>query len=106
MPDEPGKTWKLAEQTEVVGLLAVTGSDFPWLEGDFAPSIGFDKWRAVFAEESRLIDLENLEESDEYDAWELIVERITGALTLVDPQGREVEDFLLHIDGAHATWRW
>lgn len=94
------------EKAEVVGLLTVTGGDFPWLEGAFAPSTGFERWRVVFAEESRLVDIENLEETDEYDAWELLVERITGALTMVDPPGEVVEEFLLHIDGAHATWRW
>jgi len=94
------------DQTEVVGVLAVTGGDFPWLEGTFAPSAGFDKWRAVFAEESRLVEFERLEDSDEYEAWESLIEQITSALKMVDPQGQVVEDFLLHIDGAHATWRW
>ncbi|EGD43780.1 hypothetical protein ACWZJV_04655 [Nocardioides sp. WG-D5] len=106
VPDGSSNTWKLMEKTEVVGLLTVTGSDFPWLEGAFVPSAGFDKWRAVFAEESRLVEHENLEETDEYDAWELLVEQITGALNMVDPQGQVVEEFLLHIDGAHASWRW
>lgn len=94
------------EQTEVVGVLTVTGGDFPWLEGAFVPSAGFDKWRATFAEESRLVEFEDLEESDVYEAWESLVEQITAALNMVTPQGQVVEDFLLHIDGAHATWRW
>lgn len=92
VPDGSSESWKLMAKTEVVGLLTVTGSDFPWLE--------------AFAEESSLVEHVNFEKTDEYDASELLVERITGALNMVDPQGQVIEEFLLHIDGAHASWRW
>lgn len=86
VPNGPGETWKLMERAEVVGVLTVTGSDQPWLQGTFEAFGGFDRWRAIFVEENRIVQFEELEDHDVYEMWEKLVEQILGGLRLVDSE--------------------
>lgn len=43
---------------------------------------------------------------DDPQTWEAAYETIRGAVTLHYPGGRPVPEFLLHIDGGDAWWRW
>ena len=43
---------------------------------------------------------------DQPEAWEAAQERIRATCTLRYPDGRTVPEFLLHVDGADAWWRW
>jgi hypothetical protein len=38
--------------------------------------------------------------------WEAAYDRIRQAVRLLAPDGRPVAEFLLHIDGDDAWWRW
>ncbi|GGL42889.1 hypothetical protein [Planomonospora parontospora] len=95
--------WWLRRRDETVGEIHVNDSDFPWLHGRFTPLPGFAAVAPLFAE-----DLALVEADDDFDgdAWEDVYERINGQLTLVNPAGKPVAEFILHIDGEQAWFRW
>lgn len=101
-----GERWELREGDSAVGVITVDEQDFPWLSGRFAAGAGFARWAAVFAESSRLLDeLADVDDPAGWARWEALYDRISSALTLVAPS-TPVADFLLHIDGSHASFRW
>jgi hypothetical protein len=80
----------------------VTGGDFPWLYARLDPGPGFEAIRPLFAEELR-----RLRDSDrDEEAWAAAYEAIRRAVRLRYPDGGNVPEFLLHIDGDEAWWRW
>ena len=98
--------WELREGDEVLGAITVDDSDFPWLSGRFEAAAGFARWAPLFDEEQRLLDLV-CEDDDPtgWERWERLYDRISGALTLVAPDG-PVAEFLLHIEDGAARFRW
>jgi Ser/Thr protein kinase RdoA (MazF antagonist) len=98
----PGQVWRLTRDGELLATLEVTGGDFPWLHARFQPAAGFEEFRPLFAEELRLID----DLPDQVDAWEAVYQRIRHAVTVHYPDGRQVPEFLLHVEGDEAWWRW
>ena len=96
-----GDVWRLYAGDELIGDLVVTEAEFPWLYSRFVPHDGFARVRPLFDEEFRL-----LERDDDVDAWEAAYARIAEAVTLAAPDGRRVPQFLLHVDGDEAWWRW
>jgi hypothetical protein len=94
--------WHLTDGDQILGTLTVTDSDFPWLHGKFALVEAFSSWRAAFDEEFRL--LETID--DNVEEWEDAYRPIADALTLRNPAGQPVAEFLLHIQGNDAWWRW
>ena len=101
-----GERWELREGSSVLGVITVEEQDFPWLSGSFAAEPGFARWAAVFAESSRLLDeLADVDDPAGWARWEALYDRISSALTLVAPS-EPVADFLLHIDGSAASFRW
>ena len=102
-----GQTWRLYHQQQllgqlVVGQLVVTDADCPWLRARFQAEPGFEKVRPLFAEELRLADAVD----DDVEAWETAYGQVRDAVSLAAPDGRRVPEFLLHIQGANAWWRW
>jgi hypothetical protein len=96
-----GQVWTLRHGDKLLGELTVTNGDFPWLNATFIATEAFVPWRAAFEDELRLLD-----ELDEHvEDWEAAYRRIDQHITLHDPSGRRVVEFLLHIDGAKASWR-
>jgi hypothetical protein len=52
-------------------------------------------------------ELRQLDHLDEDAApWEAAYDRIRQAVRLLAPDGRPAAEFLLHIDGDDAWWRW
>lgn len=102
MPDRQRPPWTLYRGAELIADLVVAGRDFPWLNARVRPRDGFDDVRPLFAEELGLLD--DLDQQP--DAWEAAYQAIRAVLTLKDPDGREVPEFLLHVDGDEAWWRW
>jgi hypothetical protein len=100
--DPQDQTWKLYYGDELLADLVVTGGDFPWLNARIHPHSGFEEVRPLFAEELRLLD----DIGNDVDAWEAAYEVIRTTLTLRYPKGGDVPEFLLHIDGDEAWWRW
>jgi hypothetical protein len=85
-----------------VAELLVTGGDFPWLNATVRATPAFGEVRPLFAEELRLLG--RLDEDPE--AWEAAYDRVRLEVSLVRPDGFAVPEFLLHVDGKDAWWRW
>lgn len=101
-----GQRWELREGEQLIGSITITDQDFPWLHGTFVPEPGFERWKPVFEAEEALMQNLLIEDSEEgWERWERLYEPITTALTLVAPSG-PVADFLLHVEGAAAWFRW
>jgi hypothetical protein len=100
MANDP--VWRLRRGDELVAELVVTGGDFPWLNAIVRATPAFDELRPRFVEELRLLD--RLDQ--DVVAWEAIYDRIRQEVILERPDGFAVPEFLLHVDGEDAWWRW
>jgi hypothetical protein len=94
-------TWQLLRDDLVVADLVVYGDDFPWLNARVFPKEGFEEIRPIFEEELRLVD-----DDENIQSWEDAYHRIRAEVCLAAPDGHLVPEFLLHIDGSEAWWRW
>jgi len=94
--------WRLRRGDELVAELVVTGGDFPWLNATVRATPEFDELRPLFAEELRLLD----QLDHDVEAWEAAYDRVRQAVILERPDGFAVPEFLLHVDGGDAWWRW
>ncbi len=99
---EAERVWQLLRGDELLAELVVTGGDFPWLNAEVRPAAGFAEVRPLFDDELRLLEV--LDEDPE--PWEAAYRRIRTAVRLVAPDGLPVPEFLLHIQGTDAWWRW
>ncbi|MET7769588.1 hypothetical protein [Nocardia sp. NPDC005366] len=97
-----GETWRLVRDEELLGEIVIESGDFPWLSGRFLPQPAFDDVKPLFDQELALIEsgVDN-----HIGEWERIYARITDALSLLSPRG-PVSEFLLHIQGDEAWFRW
>ncbi|GAA2743340.1 MULTISPECIES: hypothetical protein [Kitasatospora] len=93
------EVWRLLRGDELLGEIAVDQADFPWLNGRFHPTPAFAGVRPLFDRTRELADAEQWEEFD------LAYDLIADTLTLAAPAG-PVAEFLLHIDGDRASFRW
>jgi hypothetical protein len=96
------ETWKLFCDDHVIADLTVTDEDWPWLNGRIERHDGFAAVESLFEEELRL--LEQLD--DEVEQWENAYQRVRATVSLAGPDGTIVPEFLLHIHGEQAWWRW
>ncbi|MGW6131060.1 hypothetical protein ACWFNE_13625 [Cellulomonas sp. NPDC055163] len=96
------EVWQLHHGDRVVASLHVTEADFPWLRARVEPAAGFDDLAPLLAEEARLADALDDEVSA---AWEAAHDRLRAATRLTRPDGRDVPEYLLHVDGSEAWWR-
>ena len=92
--------WNLYDGEERIADLAVTGSDFPWLEGDLRPEPGFERFRELF--DAQLAATE----AEDWDAADPLYRRVSDTLTLIDPDGTVMAEFLLQIKDSEAWWRF
>lgn len=99
-----GEVWTLRRRSDdqTVADLAITGGDFPWLNARVEPREGFAEILPLFAEE--LTRLDRID--DEAGSWEEAYDALRAAVSLHYPGGGEVPEFLLHVDGDEAWWRW
>jgi hypothetical protein len=96
-----GQVWRLVGvDGEHLADLAVTDGDFPWLNAELRATPAFEAVRPLFVEELRQTTAEDI------PASEAAYDRIRAAVHLIDPDGVRVPEFLLHIDGNDAWWRW
>ncbi|WP_105970905.1 hypothetical protein [Streptomyces geranii] len=94
-----GQTWRLERDERLLGEIVIEDADFPWLSGRFVPQAAFAEVEAWFVESLALM------EAEEYGRFDVAYDRIARALTLVSPEG-PVAEFLLHIEGDQAWFRW
>lgn len=87
---------------DLLGKLTSCTSDFPWLNCKFEPCASFAELSAFFEEELRLLNAED------WVAWEQAYEKIRALkLRLVSAkEDQEIDEFLLHIDGDQAWFRY
>jgi hypothetical protein len=102
MAESLGERWRLYLGDQLVADLVVVGGDFPWLSARIEPRDGFEKVRPLFAEELRLLD--NVDR--DVESWEAAYAAVRSAVILRYPDGHPVPEFVLHIDGEDAWWRW
>ncbi|MBT2403319.1 MULTISPECIES: hypothetical protein [unclassified Streptomyces] len=93
-------TWRLMRQDTLLGTITVEEADFPWLSGGFRPEPAFAQVKPWFDEALAAMETEAF--GERFDA---AYDRIARALTLVSPSG-PVAEFLLHVDGDVAWFRW
>lgn len=96
------QVWRLVQGEELLAELIVTGGDFPWLNARIRAMPGFGAVRPLFEEELRA--LEHID--DDLGSWQAAYDRIRRAVSLHYPDGRPAPEFLLHVDGEDAWWRW
>jgi hypothetical protein len=97
-----GEVWQLRHGNELLAELTVTDGDFPWLNATLRATDAFMPWRAAFDDELSLLD----DIDDHIERWEAAYRRIDQHLTLHYPTGERVAEFVLHIEGDAAWWRW
>ena len=101
-----GAVWLLRSPAgEVLAELVATVPEAPWLGGVLAARPGFERVRPLFEEELRL---SRLAEDDEawVEPWEQHLARLWSGTRLVDPDGTEIAEWILHVEGTEAEWRW
>ncbi|MET9750381.1 hypothetical protein ABZZ92_32450 [Streptomyces ardesiacus] len=85
-----------------IGEISIDDADFPWLSGRFRAGPAYGAVRDLFARELALVE----QDDDEHRAeWETVHREIGRRVRLVSPDG-PVAEFLLHIDGDRAWFRW
>jgi hypothetical protein len=94
--------YRLIRGQDVLGLLTTQGSDMPWLLGMFEPTPAFEEVQDLFQEELRLLD------ADDMDAWAKVWNKIAEPGLRLEPTdgGEPIADFLVHIRGQKAWWRY
>ncbi|WAZ25973.1 hypothetical protein STRCI_007506 [Streptomyces cinnabarinus] len=96
-----GAVWQVRSGDGTVGEIGIDEADFPWLSGHFTPGPAYPSVRELFDRELAL-----LERVDEHmEEWEAVYAEIERRVTLSSPDG-PVAEFLLHIDGDRAWFRW
>jgi hypothetical protein len=99
-----GEVWALQRRSDgqTVANLVIVGGEFPWLNARVERRSGFEELLPLFAEELNRLDRID----DDTASWEEAYDALRTAVTLRYPDGDEVPEFLLHIDGPEAWWRW
>lgn len=94
--------WELRRGGVTLGILTLDDVDQPWFYCHFEPTEAFEEIKPLFDEELHLL------EADEMDAWDKVYEAILSLglrLQSLD-DNTAIEEFLLHIDGNQAWFRY
>jgi hypothetical protein len=94
--------WLVARDEQLVAELVVERLDGPWVRGRVDPRDGFAALRPVFEHEQRLAGRLM---HDPFGWWRA-QRSVRRAIRLIKPNGEEASEFLLHIDGRRASWRY
>ncbi|MEV5872343.1 hypothetical protein [Streptomyces tendae] len=97
-PDTGGQEGTGAE----IGEILIEDADFPWLSGRFRAGPAYGAVRDLFVRELALVEGDGAEHRAE---WEAVRAEIERRVRLVSPDG-PVAEFLLHIEGDRAWFRW
>jgi hypothetical protein len=94
--------WKLKLGQEVFGVLTRKEIDQPWTFCVFEPTPAFEQYRALFEEELQLLNRDDIEH------WQQAYHKITSLGFTLEPVGTEdaITEFILHIDGGAAWFRY
>ena len=104
MPVE-GDQWTLTQGDRLCGVITVHEVDQPWVSGRWTPTAEFALWAGLFERDLALVRADSWDEVGVAD-FEEVQAAIRQALQLRYPDGRTVPEFLLHVDGSTAWFRW
>lgn len=99
---EAGESVAAGESGGEIGEILIDDADFPWLSGRFSAGPAFGAVRDLFARELALAERD---EEGHWEEWEAVYAEIGRRVRLVSPDG-PVAEFLLHIEGDRAWFRW
>lgn len=102
MPRKPPQIWRLHHGDHVVAEFHEEEFDFPTLGANAVKLPGFEAVASLFAEDLKLLNAAVLD----VEAFEKVQNEIRRQTSLTDPDGRDVAEYLLHIEGDRAWWRW
>jgi hypothetical protein len=97
-----GETWVVRHRQQSVGEILIEEADFPWLSGRFTAGPAFAALRPLFERELELMELDD---DRHWAEWDKVYDEIREAVSLSSPSG-PVPEFLLHIRGDRAWFRW
>lgn len=97
-----GEVWQVRTGEESVGEILIDDADFPWLSGKFTAGPAFGDVEELFARE---LALTKADDDGHWARWEEAYDEISRQVTLTSPDG-PVPEFLLHIEGERAWFRW
>ncbi|MCT9079791.1 hypothetical protein [Streptomyces fulvoviolaceus] len=97
-----GEVWRVRSGDEAVGEILIDDADFPWLSGRFTSGPAFSAVQELFARELALTERD---EAGHWGEWESAYDEIRRRVSLLSPDG-PVPEFLLHIEGDRAWFRW
>ncbi|ANS70066.1 hypothetical protein SLINC_7842 [Streptomyces lincolnensis] len=97
-----GQVWQVRSGADAVGEILIDDADFPWLSGRFTAGPGYDAVQELFARE---LALTRRDDAGHWQQWEEAYDEIRRRVSLTSPDG-PVAEFLLHIDGDRAWFRW
>jgi hypothetical protein len=95
--------WRLVAGDDLVGVIVVVERNFPWISGTFEATATFDRFADLFRREIELVEADLDRELPE---WEHVYRSIRQSLQLLRPDGSIVPEFLLHIHGSEAWFRY
>jgi hypothetical protein len=96
------EVWHVHSGGEPAGEILIDDADFPWLSGRFTAGPAFGAVRGLFARELALAERDD---AADWEEWETVYDEIRRRVTLASPDG-PVAEFLLHIEGERAWFRW
>ena len=99
MPERP-QIWLVIHHEELVAELAVERVDRRWLRGSVTRRARFEVLAPLSARKARLAAAIGTT-----PGWWEAHQEVRSQIRLIRPSGDEVPEFILHIDGAQASWR-
>jgi hypothetical protein len=103
-----GEVWHVrqvpgaGEDVGEIGEILIEDADFPWLSGRFSAGPAYGAVHHLFVRELALAERGDAEH---WTRWEEAYAEIERRVRLVSPDG-PVAEFLLHIQGDRAWFRW
>jgi hypothetical protein len=96
---------KLMQGETQLGTLTIYDMDWPWVNCHFESETAFEKVRHLFDAEQAI--LVHARTPSDYDAWERSYDDIEAlGLRLFPEDWEPIVDFLLHIEGNEAWFRY
>ena len=92
--------WKLTKKAETLGYLELSDIDQPWFMCSFKPTELFSQVADLFEKELKIEDPEE---------WEILYKQIIDLGLLLEPTNETeapIKEFLLHIEGNEAWFRY
>jgi hypothetical protein len=99
--NERPEIWLVVHGEELIAELAVEHVDWLWLRGSVIRREGFAALAPLFAREARLAAAMG----DHTPGWWAAYRELRAQIRLIGPDGRQVPEFILHVDGGQARWR-